>query len=124
MIEHGARREKMTEIVMDTSPAYIAGAMELFPRARVVFDAFHIMSRPQGDRQPEAARRVRRSLINMAGQALDKVRNDLARQGADLRRQCVDARWFCVNFCTMLWPAGTTRGMVGLGGALAFDCFP
>jgi transposase len=39
--------------------------MEHFPRARVVFDAFHIMK--------------------MAGQALDKVRKDLARQGADLR---------------------------------------
>jgi transposase len=67
------------------SPAYIAEAAAYFPGARVVFDAFHIMSRPQGDRQSKAARRVRRSRINMAGQALDKVRKDLARQGADLR---------------------------------------
>lgn len=65
MAEHGAKPEQITEIVMDMSPAYIAGAMEHFPGARVVFDAFHIMK--------------------MAGQALDKVRKDLARQGADLR---------------------------------------
>jgi len=85
MAEHGAKPEQITEIVMDMSPAYIAGAMEHFPGARVVFDAFHIMSRPQEDRQPKAVRRVRRSRINMASQALDKVRKDLARQGANLR---------------------------------------
>ena len=85
MAEHGGRPEQITEIVMDMSPAYIAGAAAYLPGARVVFDAFHIMRRPQGDRQPKAARRVRRSRINMAGQALDKVRKDLARQGADLR---------------------------------------
>ena len=65
MTRHGGRPEQITEIVMDMSPAYIAGAMTYFPTARVVFDAFHIMK--------------------MAGQALDKVRKDLARQGADLR---------------------------------------
>jgi transposase len=85
MTEHGAKPEQITEIVMDMSPAYIAGAMEHFPKARVVLDAFHIMSRLQGDRQPRVARRVGRSRINMAGQALDKVRKDLARQRADLR---------------------------------------
>jgi transposase len=85
MTKHGGRPEQITEIVMDMSPAYIAGAAAYFPGARVVFDAFHIMSRPQGDRQPKAARRVRRSRINMAGQALDKVRKDLARKGGDLR---------------------------------------
>jgi len=65
LAEHGAKPEQITEIVMDMSPAYIAGAMEYFPGARVVFDVFHIMK--------------------MAGQALDKVRKDLVRQGADLR---------------------------------------
>jgi len=85
MTKHGGRPEQITEIVMDMSPAYIAGAAAYFPGARVVFDAFHIMSRPQGDRQPKAARRVRRSRINMAGQALDKVRKDVARKGGDLR---------------------------------------
>jgi transposase len=65
MTKHGGRPEQITEIVMDMSAAYIAGAAAYFPGARVVFDAFHIMK--------------------MAGQALDKVRKDLARQGADLR---------------------------------------
>ena len=65
MTEHGAQPGQITEIVMDMSPAYIAGAAAYFPTARVVFDAFRIMK--------------------MAGQALDKVRKDLARQGADLR---------------------------------------
>lgn len=85
MAEHGAQSEQITCILMDMSPAYIVGAMEHFPGARVVFDAFYIMSRPQADRQPKAARSVRRSRINMAGQALNKVRKDLTRQGADLR---------------------------------------
>jgi transposase len=58
--------------------------MAYFLGARVVFDTIHIMSRPRGDRQPKPARRRRRSRINMAGQALNKVRKDLARQGADL----------------------------------------
>ena len=65
MTKHGGRPEQITEIVMDMSPAYIAGAAAYFPGARVVFDAFHIMK--------------------MAGQALDKVRKDVARKGGDLR---------------------------------------
>jgi transposase len=79
MAKHGAKPEQITEIAMDMSPAYIAGAKEYFPVGRAVFDAFHIMK--------------------MAGQALDKVRKDLARQGADLRgglwgltEQCLDAQ--------------------------------
>lgn len=47
------------------SPVCIAGAVASFPAARVVFDAFRIMK--------------------MAGQTLDKVRKDPARQGADQR---------------------------------------
>jgi len=66
MAEHRAKPEHITEIVMDMSPPYVAGAIEYCPGARAVFGAFHIMSRPQGDRQPKAARRVRRSRINMA----------------------------------------------------------
>ena len=59
--------------------------MEHFFQARMAFDAFHTMSRPHGDRHATAARRVRRSRINIAGQTLVKVRKDLARQDADLR---------------------------------------
>ena len=65
MADHGAQAEQITEIVMDMSPAYIAGAGEHFGKARIVFDAFHIMQ--------------------MAGRALDNVRKELARKGADLR---------------------------------------
>ena len=96
------------------SPAYIAGAMEYFPGARAVFDDFHI--------------------TKMAGQALDRARKNLARQGNDLCGALwalrgnagsatasssnvypnswrlirpLDARWSCVNFCKMLWPAAS-----------------
>jgi transposase len=64
MPSHGARPGQITEIVMDMSPAYIAGAAAHFPQARVVFDLFHIMK--------------------LAGEALDKVRKALRREGADL----------------------------------------
>ena len=47
------------------SPAYQSGASQFFPRAQIVFDRFHLMQ--------------------MAGQAVDRVRKELARQGADLK---------------------------------------
>ncbi len=46
------------------SPAYIAGVQAHFPNARIVFDLFHIMK--------------------LAGEALDTVRKNLRKQGADL----------------------------------------
>jgi transposase len=49
---------------MDMSAAYRKGARESFPKARIVFDHFHLMQ--------------------MAGKALDEVRKSLRRQGADL----------------------------------------
>jgi len=64
MPAHGASPEQITEVVMDMSPAFIAGAETNFPNARIVFDLFHIMK--------------------LAGDALDRVRKDLRRQGADL----------------------------------------
>jgi transposase len=65
MARHGACPEQITEIVMDMSNAFIAGAGKYFPGARVIFDHFHIMK--------------------MAGKALDKVRKALADSGGDLR---------------------------------------
>ncbi len=50
---------------MDMSPAYVKGATEHFPHARIVFDKFHVMM--------------------LAGQALDEVRRELQREGADLK---------------------------------------
>jgi len=64
MVEHGAHPSQISDIVMDMSPAYIAGAAREFPQARIVFDLFHIMK--------------------LAGEALDQVRKSLRQQGADL----------------------------------------
>jgi transposase len=64
MSAHGARPEQITHVVMDMSPGFIAGAQAAFPKARIVFDLFHIMK--------------------LAGEALDEVRRNLRRQGADL----------------------------------------
>jgi transposase len=65
LVAHGGRPEQIELISMDTSPAYQSGASRFFPRAQIVFDRFHLMQ--------------------MAGQALDKVRKELARRGADLK---------------------------------------
>lgn len=64
MPAHQACPEQITHVVMDMSPAYIAGAEKAFPKARIVFDLFHIMK--------------------LAGEALDEVRKNLRQQGADL----------------------------------------
>jgi transposase len=64
MPAHGAKAEAITEVVMDMSPAYIAGVQTHFPNARIVFDLFHIMK--------------------LAGEALDAVRKNPRQQGADL----------------------------------------
>ncbi len=61
---HGAQPDQIREVVMDMSPAYIAGVENHFPRVRIVFDLFHMMK--------------------LAGDALDRVRKDLRRSGADL----------------------------------------
>ena len=65
LVAHGGRTEQIALISMDMSPAYQSGASRFFPQAQIVFDRFHLMQ--------------------MAGQAVDKVRKELARQGADLK---------------------------------------
>ena len=65
LVAHGGRTEQIELISMDMSPAYQSGASQFFPRAQIVFDRFHLMQ--------------------MAGQAVDRVRKELARQGADLK---------------------------------------
>lgn len=64
MPAHGAAPRQISEVVMDMSAAYIAGTQTCFPEARIVFDRFHVMK--------------------LAGEALDAVRKELRRQGADL----------------------------------------
>src|SRR6266853_238552 len=66
---HEATRAQIKWIGMDMSPAYIKGAAQHFPQAKVVFDRFHSMQ--------------------LAGQAVDRVRKDLQREGAELKGQ----RW-------------------------------
>jgi transposase len=64
--EHGGDPSQIEAIAMDMSPAYVKGATEHFPQARIVFDKFHLMV--------------------LAGQALDEVRRELQREGdADLK---------------------------------------
>jgi transposase len=61
---HGGQPEQIELIAMDMSPAFRKGAREHLPKARVVFDRFHLMQ--------------------MAGKALDDVRKELRREGAQL----------------------------------------
>lgn len=61
---HGGQPEQIELIGMDMSPAFIKGARGSFPQAKIVFDHFHIMQ--------------------MAGQALDEVRKQLKREGAEM----------------------------------------
>src|SRR6266436_5253999 len=65
LVEHGGDPTQIEAIAMDMSPAYVKGATEYFPRARIVFDKFHVMV--------------------LAGRALDQVRCELQREGADLK---------------------------------------
>ena len=64
LVAHGAKAEQIELISMDMSPAYQSGASQFFPQAQIVFDRFHLMQ--------------------MAGQAADQIRKELARAGADL----------------------------------------
>jgi transposase len=58
LVAHGGKTEQIELISMDMSPAYQSGASQFFPQAQIVFDRFHLMQ--------------------MAGQALDKIRKELA----------------------------------------------
>ena len=69
MPAHGAKAEAITEVVMDMSPAYIAGVQAHFPNARIVFDLFHIMK--------------------LAGEALDAVRKNLRKAGCRSDRRAL-----------------------------------
>ena len=61
---HGGAPEQIELVAMDMSPAYRKGVRQYLPQARIVFDRFHLMQ--------------------MAGKALDEVRKQLRREGAQL----------------------------------------
>jgi transposase len=65
LVEHGGGPSQIEAIAMDMSPAYVKGATQSFPGARIVFDKFHVMV--------------------LAGEALDQVRRELQREGAELK---------------------------------------
>lgn len=62
MAAHRADPAQIETLAMDMSPAYIKGAAEHFPDARVAFDRYHVMK--------------------LAGEAVDAVRRALQRGGA------------------------------------------
>lgn len=64
MERHNAAASQVSELIMDMSTAFIAGARNFFPAARVIFDHFHLMQ--------------------LVGNAVDMVRKNLAAAGADL----------------------------------------
>ena len=61
---HGGSPAQIELVAMDMSPAFEKGVREHLPGARIVFDHFHLMQ--------------------MAGKALDDVRKELRRAGAEL----------------------------------------
>ena len=61
---HGVAPEQIELVSIDMSPAFEKGVREHLPKARIVFDHFHLMQ--------------------MAGKALDDVRKLLRREGAEL----------------------------------------
>ena len=64
LLKHGGQASQIQYIAIDMSPAYEKGARDVFPLAQVVNDKFHIMQ--------------------LAGVAVDEVRKELRREGADL----------------------------------------
>ena len=62
---HGGDANKITEVSMDMSPAFIKGATENFPHASITFDKFHV--------------------IQAANEAVDKVRRTESKSTAELK---------------------------------------
>lgn len=60
LVEHQGDPNSITEVAIDMSPAFRSGAAKHLPQAEVVFDRFHVMQ--------------------MAGEALDRVRKQINRQ--------------------------------------------
>jgi transposase len=65
MPAHGARPGQVKMAAIDMSAAYQKGVREYLPDARMVFDRFHVMQ--------------------LAGNSVDEVRRQLAREGADVK---------------------------------------
>ena len=64
-LAHGGDCQRIQLVAMDMAHCYAKGVRELFPKAQIVYDRFHLMV--------------------MAGEAVDEVRRSLQRQGAQLK---------------------------------------
>jgi transposase len=62
---HGGSRDRIEDIAMDMSSAFISGAAAYFPNARVIFDKFHV--------------------VKMAGEAVDEVRRSESKKSPLLK---------------------------------------
>jgi transposase len=62
---HGGDADKVTEVCMDMSPAFIKGATENFPKAAITFDKFHV--------------------IQAANEAVDEVRRTESKRTDELK---------------------------------------
>ena len=61
----GVVREQVTNISMDLSPSFIAGAAESFPNAQITFDRFHV--------------------VKLLNEAMNKVRKDERKEHSELK---------------------------------------
>ena len=63
--DKGVARAEITDVSMDLSPAFIAGAAASFPSAAITFDRFHV--------------------VKLLNEAMDKVRKDERQEHAELK---------------------------------------
>lgn len=63
--QHGGSAEQIRWVAMDMLHCYAKGVRENFPNAKIIYDRYHLMV--------------------MAGEAVDEVRKQLKREGADLK---------------------------------------
>jgi transposase len=67
LADKGVPKEQVTELSMDLSPAFIAGAAESFPSANITFDRFHV--------------------VKLLNEAMDKVRRLERKEHDELKGQ-------------------------------------
>lgn len=66
LVAHQSTPEAITEVAMDMSPAFQSGVEQHLPKARKVFDRYHVMA--------------------LAGKAVDEVRKEVAREEGGLEK--------------------------------------
>lgn len=103
LLAHGGEPDRIGDLCMDLSPAYVKGAREYFPRAEVTFDKFHVLK-----------------LLNTA---VDEVRRAEQKERPELKR----TRYLWLKNPANLrrsqaeWLANLTPESVGLRTAQAYQ---